>query len=97
MPSDKRRAKRHEVQHGAKLARADGVALGRCQMLDISASGARLRVDESQRIPDHFLLVLSHTGNLYRQCSVVWRDGATIGVEFIPDHRGGLARRKPIG
>ena len=95
MLKDNRKAKRHYVAHGAKLARADGVALGRCLILDISASGARLRIEESQRIPNHFLLVLSHTGNLYRQCSIVWREGTTIGVEFIPGHRGQLALGKP--
>jgi PilZ domain-containing protein len=87
MSTENRKTARRFVQHGAKIARADGVALGSCQMLDMSASGARLKVDEAQLIPDNFLLVLSHTGNLYRQCSVVWREGRTIGVEFVPSHR----------
>jgi hypothetical protein len=85
MSSENRSVKRRFVRHGAKLARADGVTLGPCQMLDISATGARLKIEPSQRIPDHFLLVLSHTGNLFRKCSVVWREGNTMGVKFVPD------------
>jgi hypothetical protein len=84
MSGENRAAKRRQVLHGAKMARADGVALGSCRMLDISASGARLQVEEPKKLPDHFLLVLSHTGRLYRECAVVWRSEKFVGVEFLP-------------
>jgi hypothetical protein len=84
MANDNRKTARHHVLHGAKIARADGVTLGACRMLDLSATGARLQVKEPKSLPDHFLLVLSHTGNLYRQCTVVWRSDKSVGVEFVP-------------
>lgn len=84
MSAENRKTKRRSVLHGAKMARADGVALGGCRMLDVSAKGARLRVEEPKNLPDHFLLVLSHTGNVYRQCTVVWRSDTSVGVEFGP-------------
>ena len=82
MSGENRAAKRRKVLHGAKMARADGVALGSCRILDLSATGARLQVEEPKKLPEHFLLVLSHTGNLYRQCAVVWRSDNSVGVEF---------------
>ena len=80
--------KRHRVLQGARILRADGSVIGACRMIDISATGAKLEVKESETLPDYFILLLSHDGRLRRQCSIVWRSDTTVGVEFIPELPG---------
>jgi hypothetical protein len=54
-------------------------------MLDISGTGARLELRKDDEVPNHFILLLSHNGQLRRQCSVVWRNKNTLGVHFVSD------------
>jgi PilZ domain len=83
--SESRKFVRRYVRQGARVIGADGTALGSCLMHDISATGACLELKTPDALPDNFILLLSHDGQLRRQCSVVWRSETTIGVEFIPN------------
>jgi hypothetical protein len=81
MTTEKRHNKRRP------LRRSVWVALGPdnlhpCILSDISDIGARLEVDETQPIPDHFMLFLSNNGAARRSCEVVWRQARQIGVKF---------------
>ena len=78
-----RKSKRRYVHHGARLVSGDGSALGECFMADLSATGARLQVKQPATLPDEFILLLSHTGQLRRKCSVTWRAETEVGVKFI--------------
>jgi len=84
-PSQNRKSKRREIWNGARIALRDGSAPKACRMIDISDGGARLDVPNAEALPDHFALLLSYDGRMYRYCAVVWRKGTIIGVEFIPD------------
>jgi hypothetical protein len=57
-----------------------------CSIADISESGARLNLENNAELPDNFILLLTAIGGARRQCRVIWRDGATVGVKF-PDNR----------
>jgi len=83
MRPEHRKSPRRFVHNGARMARADGSALGPCLILDLSDTGARLKIDASQTLPDEFILLLSHDGRLHRQCSVAWRSPTAIGVRFL--------------
>jgi hypothetical protein len=63
--------------------RTDGSVFGICVMADLSATGARLQVQQPAALPDEFVLLLSHTGRLSRKCAVAWRAETEVGVEFI--------------
>ena len=52
-----------------------------CHILDVSAGGARLFVEDHSRIPDRFALMLSAMG-ARREAVVMWRRGLHIGVSF---------------
>jgi hypothetical protein len=78
-----RSSKRRMVLHGARLAGIDGSVLEGCRLVDISAGGARLEVDNPAGLPDQFVLLLSRDGALHRQCAVVWRSENSVGVEFV--------------
>jgi hypothetical protein len=58
-----------------------------CLMMDISASGARLKLDTPS--PDtklkEFYLLLSANGMVHRRCELVRVSGSEIGVQFVPD------------
>ena len=53
----------------------------RCIIADISASGARLTVDDVRLVPDEFVLAINT--ELMRKCKVMWRRRTQVGVKFI--------------
>jgi hypothetical protein len=63
----------------------DGTWRRECKLLDVSQTGARLRVDGSLEGLDlkEFFLLLSSTGLAYRRCQLVRLAGDEIGVEFL--------------
>jgi len=85
MSPEFRKSKRRYVRHGARMISANGSVLGTCVMADLSATGARLQVKQPADLPDEFFLLLSHTGQLHRKCSVTWRADTEVGVKFIAD------------
>jgi hypothetical protein len=66
-----------------------------CTVRDISATGARLRVDASQSVPDGFDLIIELDG-LEAPCRVVWRHDKEIGVIFTSPPRTGAPRRAQV-
>src|SRR5712672_4637545 len=63
----------------------DGTWRRDCMMVDVSQTGARLRVEGSLEGLDlkEFFLLLSSTGLAYRRCRLVRLAGDQIGVEFL--------------
>jgi hypothetical protein len=53
-----------------------------CSLSDMSETGARIDIDDSQIVPDRFPLFLSSNGKARRVCTVVWRKPKQIGVTF---------------
>lgn len=94
MSSDRRKDKRRDVAHGARIVCHEGSGLQNCRMLDVSAFGAQLELEKALTLPDKFVLLLSHDGTLRRQCSVVWRTQNTVGVEFNPPFPAKINRRR---
>ncbi len=83
MDAEQRDNIRRTVRQGARLATTSGTALGTCIMIDVSATGARLKLDKPDPLPKQFVLLLSHNGDLRRLCSVAWQSETTVGVQFI--------------
>ena len=88
MRPEHRKSTRRFVDHGARIVGTDGAAFGPCVMIDISGTGARLKTNASQALPDEFILLLSHDGRLRRQCTVEWRSEMTVGVRFLTGRQG---------
>ncbi|MGV7213409.1 PilZ domain-containing protein [Bradyrhizobium sp. UFLA05-112] len=84
---DQRKAKRVQLDHRyrATLVGADGTWRRNCVLLDVSQTGARLRIDGSPEVlkARQFFLLLSTTGLVYRRCELVRLDGSEVGVEFV--------------
>jgi len=77
-----RRENRQEDGRRAWLDARGGSALLNCTVLDISESGAKLAIDEADRIPENFSLWLSRKGQPRYACRVVWRSFDAVGVTF---------------
>ena len=63
----------------------DGTWRRDCTLIDVSQTGARLRIEGSFEGLDlkEFFLLLSSTGLAYRRCKLVRVAGEEIGVEFL--------------
>jgi diguanylate cyclase (GGDEF)-like protein len=86
---DRRSERRQRVlQRGQIRAAGHGSAVD-CTIRDLSAAGARLRVDAFYAVPDEFELYFTRSGSR-RQARVRWQIGNDIGVQFIDT--AGLAR-----
>lgn len=84
----KRRFPRKTFERVAALDLGDGSASTSCEVLDISDGGARLRplLCTPKTLPENFILLLSTCGRVRRNCRVIWRSTAELGVRF-PDSR----------
>jgi hypothetical protein len=67
----------------------DGTWRRDCTMIDVSQTGARLRIEGSLEGMDlrEFFLLLSSTGLAFRRCKLVRVDGEQIGVQFLERDR----------
>ena len=67
----------------------DGTWRRECMMVDVSQSGARLRIEGSAEGLDvkEFFLLLSSTGLAFRRCQLVRMDGDQIGIRFLARDR----------
>jgi hypothetical protein len=80
----KRKFNRKAFERMAALDLGDGSATTTCEVLDISDGGARLRplMCAPDALPEKFTLLLSSCGRVRRQCAVMWRSDAELGVKF---------------
>jgi len=81
MIREKRQARRQPLRYTAWIALTAEQRHG-CVVSDVSESGARIDVQDSKVIPDHFVLMLSSNGAARRFCRVVWRKPTQMGVKF---------------
>lgn len=103
MSWDKRAAKRvhFDHEHRVTLVGADGTWKRECIFVDVSDTGARLRMDGSPDVlrARQFFLLLSSTGLAFRRCELVRLEGTEVGIRFFD--RGGarapsaLAQKRP--
>lgn len=81
MYQDKRKAQRRPMHYKAWLALSAGELRG-CMLSDISDTGACIKVEDAEALPDRFFLLLSSRAATRRVCRVVWRKSNQIGVRF---------------
>jgi PilZ domain len=83
MGAEQRKAVRRMISQPALMVREDGSIIGPCTLLDVSATGARLKTNPDVPPPPEFTLLLSKINNaMRRHCKVAWQDDKYIGVRF---------------
>jgi hypothetical protein len=82
-----RKSQRVDFEHGidVHIMGIDGTWRRDCVMIDVSQTGARLRIEGSCEGLDlkEFFLLLSSTGLAFRRCKLVRVAGDQIGVAFL--------------
>ncbi len=79
---DSRRTPRRARDLDAWIRAEGSFAAQKCQVLDISQSGARLAVADARKIPTRFSLLFSKD-SIGRHARIKWRRGTQIGAEFL--------------
>ena len=82
--ADLRKHPRKPFHWPAKIIAANDAPLS-CTVTDVSQSGARLKVDKPDELPEKFFLVLTTTGKTRRLCRVIWRAKKDVGVKFVAE------------
>jgi hypothetical protein len=84
MAKDKiKRPSRKSVRQSGWITLDGGFAARPCEVLDLSASGAKLVLGEAASLGPRLRLGFSRDVRNSRQCEVVWRRGVTVGVKFV--------------
>jgi hypothetical protein len=83
MGLENRKYPRRPAQQFGVILNRDRSVLGRCAMLDVSATGAQLRLNATSEVPNEFILILSKNGRVFRRCQIVWRCEDNVGVRFL--------------
>ncbi len=98
MMKDKRAAPRVNFERGVpvRILAIDATWQRECEMLDVSQTGALLRIigDFSNIELKEFFLVLSSVGSAHRRCALAWVDGDRIGANFIKAAASEKGRRQ---
>jgi hypothetical protein len=83
MSIENRKSRRRIVQQPALILNGDGSICCLCMIEDVSATGAKLKLQTPYEVTDEFTLKLSKNGNVHRKCKVSWRSRNSIGIHFI--------------
>jgi hypothetical protein len=79
----KKRDARKSVSQPGWITLDGGFAARQCVVQDMSASGAKITMQDTNVLPGKFRLALARDARLGRTCEVVWRRGKSIGVKFV--------------
>lgn len=66
---------------GAQIQLGSALGTVRCKVRDLSDGGCRLMLDRPMVLPRVFQMRLDRDGTVF-QCTIVWRNGAMLGVAF---------------
>ena len=80
-PGLKREARRRRHQW-AWVTPEGNVTVHNCRVLDVSQNGAKVVIGMAAEIGARFGLALVPHGP--RLCEIVWRQGRTLGIKFVP-------------
>ena len=88
---ERRRFPRTEINEPAFVS--SGGSVMRCTVLNISAEGCAIDVNEPAFVPQRFRLVMASDSSIVRDCRIAWIQQNRIGVTFVDAPQA--ARRAP--
>jgi hypothetical protein len=81
--ANKKREARKSVHQAGWITLDGGFAARRCMVHDLSASGAKITVEDASVLAGNLRLAFSRDAKTGRNCKVVWRRGKSFGVKFV--------------
>ena len=79
----KKREARKSLRQSGWITLDGGFAARPCVVQDMSASGAKITVDDSSVLSGRLRLAFARDARTGRNCEVVWRRGKSLGVKFV--------------
>ena len=79
----KKREVRKSLRQPGWITLDGGFAARPCVVQDMSATGAKITIDDPNMLPAKLRLALSRDARTGRPCEVVWRRGKSVGVKFV--------------
>ena len=79
----KKREARKSVQQSGWITLDGGFAVRPCVVQDMSSSGAKITIDDTNALPAKLRLAFARDARTGRNCEVVWRRGKVVGVKFV--------------
>jgi hypothetical protein len=79
----KKRDARKSLQQPGWITLDGGFAARPCVVQDMSATGARITIDDPNVLPVRLRLAIARDARTGRNCEVVWRHGKSLGVKFV--------------
>lgn len=84
MAVTKKRDVRRSVQQAGWITLEGGFAARQCDVLDLSATGAKVVLDDPGSVTTSKIrLAFARDARTGRDCEVVWRRGKTLGIRFL--------------
>ena len=81
--SSKKRESRKSLSQPGWITLEGGFAARQCVVQDLSATGAKVTIDDPNSLPAKLRLAFSRDARTGRRCEVVWRRGKSVGVKFV--------------
>jgi hypothetical protein len=78
---ERRKFPRTEINESAFVSSRGSVM--RCTVLNISAEGCAIEVNEPAFVPMRFRLVMADDSSIVRDCQIAWIQQNRIGVTFV--------------
>ena len=79
----KKREVRKSLRQTGWITFDGGFAARPCVVQDMSATGAKITIDDPNMLPAKLRLALSRDARTGRPCEVVWRRGKSVGIKFV--------------
>ena len=79
----KKRETRKSIRQEGWITLEGGFAARPCTVEDLSASGAKITIEDLNSLPGKLRLALSRDARTGRNCEVVWRRGKSVGIKFV--------------
>jgi hypothetical protein len=79
----KKRETRKSLRQPGWITFEGGFAARKCVVQDISATGAKITIDDPNMLPARLRLAFARDARTGRNCEVVWRRGKVVGVKFV--------------
>jgi hypothetical protein len=79
----KKREVRKSLRQPGWITLEGGFAVRPCVVQDMSSTGAKITIDDSNVLPARLRLAFARDARTGRDCEVVWRRGKVLGVKFV--------------
>ena len=83
LTSGKKRETRRSLSQPGWITLEGGFAARQCVVQDLSATGAKVTIEDPNSLPAKLRLAFSRDARTGRRCEVVWRRGKSVGIKFV--------------